>query len=274
VTFQYLKIKLSPLLFPILCLLEISAQAEITPKIVGGEPAPLDMYAFQVSLVYSNLDNNRIAHFCGGTLIKFDTVVTAAHCLDDIDRADTFKILVGTQDLEEGGERINVRSFVKHRLYKSKTFDYDVAVIKLAPTPQQKIILTKIPKATLALSRPSLNTKVWVSGWGTTGENGWDNPRWLQHVDLSIIPWATCLRQYLYGITGRMICAGVPEGGKDSCQGDSGGPLLSERRLKRTTSRDVLVGIVSWGTGCARAESPGVYTDVSTLRNWILEKAK
>lgn len=163
-TFQYLKIKFSLLLFPILCLLEISAQAEITPKIVGGDPAPLDMYAFQVSLVCSNLDNNRIAHFCGGTLIKFDTVVTAAHCLDNIDHAETFKILVGTQDLEEGGERINIRSFVKHKLYNSKTFDYDVAVIKLNPTPQQKIILVKIPKAAIGLSRPSADTQVWVSG--------------------------------------------------------------------------------------------------------------
>ena len=71
-----------------------------------------------------------------------------------------------------------------------------------------------------------------------------------------------------------MICAGVPDGGKDSCQGDSGGPLISERRLRRTTSRDVLVGIVSWGTGCERAEFSGVYTDVAKLRYWILEKAK
>lgn len=257
-----------------LFVLDCRAYGEIIPKIVGGNRAPSDQYGFQVSLVQTLLEDNRTSHFCGGTLIQFDTVVTAAHCLDDIEQAETFKVLVGTQDLDEGGERINVRSFVKHKLYNSRTFDYDVAVIKLAPTPQQKITLIKIPKATLALSKPLPDTNVWVSGWGTTKENGLDTPRWLQHVDLSIGPWATCLRQYLYGITGRMICAGVPEGGKDSCQGDSGGPLISERRLRRTTSRDVLVGIVSWGTGCARAESPGVYTDVAKLRDWILEKAK
>lgn len=50
------------------------------------------------------------------------------------------------------------------------------------------------------------------------------------------------------------------EGGKDSCQGDSGGPAVCD---------GVLVGIVSWGKGCGREKSPGVYVDVSKITNWI-----
>jgi len=59
-----------------------------------------------------------------------------------------------------------------------------------------------------------------------------------------------------------MICAGVTGGGKDACQGDSGGPLVVG---------DKLVGIVSWGVGCAEARYPGVYSNVATLRSFVTD---
>ena len=59
------------------------------------------------------------------------------------------------------------------------------------------------------------------------------------------------------------ICAG--EGGVDSCQGDSGGPLM----LRNYQTGHVQVGVVSWGFGCARRESPGIYMRVSAYADWI-----
>src|SRR5205823_418942 len=75
---------------------------------------------------------------------------------------------------------------------------------------------------------------------------------------------AACDSAYGGGIDDSMVCAGISQGGKDSCQGDSGGPMVQD-----VAGEPVLVGLVSWGYGCARANYPGVYTRVGYERQWI-----
>jgi secreted trypsin-like serine protease len=63
-----------------------------------------------------------------------------------------------------------------------------------------------------------------------------------------------------------MLCAGLfGTGGVDTCQGDSGGPMV----IKTADDAFVQVGIVSWGHGCAQAQYPGVYTQLSTYADKI-----
>ena len=62
-----------------------------------------------------------------------------------------------------------------------------------------------------------------------------------------------------------MLCGGHLAGKKDACTGDSGGPYVCEHQ----NSIWKLEGIVSWGHGCGREDNPGVYTNVSHVREWI-----
>lgn len=85
-------------------------------------------------------------------------------------------------------------------------------------------------------------------------------PEKLQVTPLSIISNKRC--EILYKnraeITEEMLCAHAF--GRDSCQGDSGGPLVANGKL---------IGIVSWGFGCAQIGSPGVYVNISAEHDFI-----
>jgi len=122
---------------------------------------------------------------------------------------------------------------------------------------------TGVQPISLASTEPADNALSVVSGWGTLSSGG-SLPSQLQAVEVYITPHAECNADYAAygGITDNMICAAVPGGGKDACQGDSGGPLVVGSQL---------VGIVSWGVGCAEADYPGVYSNVATLRSFVYD---
>ncbi|MGH0179234.1 UNVERIFIED_CONTAM: hypothetical protein FKN15_001309 [Acipenser sinensis] len=93
-------------------------------------------------------------------------------------------------------------------------------------------------------------------------------PDTLKEAAIPLISTKKCNSSCMYEgeITQRMLCAGYPEGKIDACQGDSGGPLVcQDENIWR------LVGVVSWGTGCAEPNHPGVYTKVAEFLDWIYE---
>jgi len=101
-----------------------------------------------------------------------------------------------------------------------------------------------------------------VSGWGARSEGG-RPPTTLHAVRVPGISNYQCRRSYR-SITDAMICAGETRGGVDSCQGDSGGPLTYT-----SGGSTYVVGVVSWGRGCARPDYPGVYSRVTSALSWI-----
>ena len=115
---------------------------------------------------------------------------------------------------------------------------------------------------------PKHGTVCWAAGWGKVDRE--TTATILQEVDLAMISDKMCDKTENTGkiIKDKMFCAGYLEGGKDGCQGDSGGPLICA-----VDGQPVLVGVTSWGYGCALKNSPGVWTKVSSYVDWIKKQS-
>lgn len=223
-------------------------------QIVGGVAAQLGDFPFIVSLQRSG------SHFCGGSLLNSRTVVTAAHCAVG-QTASSLRVRAGSLNKGSGGTLASVSSIVIHPSFSSSTLNNDVAILKLATAIPTS---STIGYATLPASGsdPVADSIATVAGWGTLTQGG-SSPTTLRKVDVPIVSRTECRAQYSVSeITTNMICAGLDEGGKDSCQGDSGGPIVD-------ASSRALIGLVSWGEGCAQPGKAGVYSRVSTLLSFI-----
>jgi trypsin len=232
------------------------------PMIVGGSDAVAGEFPFIVSLHVGNF-----GHYCGGSLIKRNWVLTAAHCVEG---SYVDKIYLGLLDQRDnaGAELRAPKQIVRHPLYDSETMDYDFALIELDAESSH----TPIEINTTEILIPSPSTQdtdlmTTVAGWGETGQHlkPKSSANILQKVNLPLVAREVCERTYEDTLTDRMICAGFTAGGKDSCQGDSGGPLT------RMDSNGVskLIGVVSWGEGCAQPDKFGVYGKVNSVVDWI-----
>jgi secreted trypsin-like serine protease len=243
---------------------EIADQMQQRP-IVGGTKAPAGKWPFQVALLDAKVANNYNAQFCGGALVDKLFVVTAAHCVFGSHPAD-IHVLTGTQSLASGGTRRKVAAIKVHPSYKNSTTDYDIAVIKLQ-TPATGLAVSKLIDKTQEASLASAGTNSTVIGWGDLKENGDSYPKVLYQVVVPLVSLTDCndRNSYRGEITARMICAGLPAGGKDSCDGDSGGPLVVKDSQGQWRLQ---AGIVSWGDGCARPNFYGVYSRVAVLSAW------
>uniref|UniRef100_A0A2K5JAI0 trypsin n=1 Tax=Colobus angolensis palliatus TaxID=336983 RepID=A0A2K5JAI0_COLAP len=227
----------------------VAAPFDDDDKIVGGYPCEENSVPYQVSL-------NSGYHFCGGSLINEQWVVSAAHCYKTAINSKfsgrgwdgcpgcLHHVRLGEHNIEvlEGTEQfIDAAKIIRHPNYNRITLDNDILLIKLS-------------------SAAVINARCLISGWGNTLSSGADYPDELQCLDAPVLTQAECEASYPGRITSNMFCVGFLEGGKDSCQGDSGGPVVSNGQLQ---------GIVSWGYGCAQKNRPGVYTKVYNYVDWI-----
>ncbi|KOU71520.1 serine protease [Streptomyces sp. MMG1533] len=233
--------------------------------VVGGFPVDVSESPWTVALASRDrFGGTRAGQFCGGVAVGRTTVLTAAHCLgEDVlgappDRIGDLKVIAGRTDLRsDQGREIRVRDTWVNPDYDQASNAGDFAVLSLAePLSQDSVV--KMAAADDPAYGPGASAMVY--GWGdVTGAGDYAHSLWAARV--RVLPDALCEEAYPGSADGRyvadaMLCAGEAEGGPDACQGDSGGPLVAQGEL---------IGLVSWGSGCGRAGSPGVYTRVSDV---------
>ncbi|XP_047112422.1 trypsin 3A1-like [Schistocerca piceifrons] len=264
---------LAPLV-AVLALVSVASTSAQVPRIVGGTNVSIELVPWQVSVQIGD------KHFCGGSIISKSWVLTAAHC---IRMYYSYRIRAGTANLRTG-RLYDVIEKKIHERYNMLAYDCDVAILKIRGefrlgkkakvcARPGRVRLEPISKHMEKRAKPHVSAvalqanvaagaSVMVSGWGAMVE-GASTTNFLRATTVQVVSLSECRSCYFSeALTSNMVCAAVPSGGKDACQGDSGGPLVHGKKL---------VGVVSFGKGCARPYYPGVYADVVSLRSWITE---
>jgi secreted trypsin-like serine protease len=244
------------------------------PQVVGGTAVPYGKYPFMVSL-QADKSNARLhrGHYCGGSLIDRNSVLTAAHCVSFISKFTT-PLTLSFRDVRivVGGTVLNSKQGQSRRIQKLSDISihprfnenvsprYDAAVIKLG---------TPVTKSALALAKTGSNRLehagrlATIAGWGTTraepvsGSAGSNIPDRMQEARVPLVSDASCEGTYKGAFfPAVMVCAG--EKGMGVCHGDSGGPMWAT-----TSGGRRQIGITSGGKGCATARYPDVFTEVN-----------
>ena len=226
-------------------------------RIVGGEKTDIKDHPWQVAL---DIKTPEGTFLCGGSIIAQKWVLTAAHCIEPGTKSGDVRAKAGATNYTSSGNWTQIERVVVHDKYDPKTYENDLALLKLSSPPSGKVIPLAEAQLTVPVGQP-----LEVTGWGATSEGG-DAERNLLKASVPYVDNAACNAAEAYNgsIRAGMLCAGHRDGGVDACQGDSGGPLVW-----KTEDGPILVGVVSFGEGCARKLKYGVYTRVSKYRDWI-----
>ncbi len=219
----------------------------VTPFIVGGGNAT-QTYSWMVSL-----QSTTGSHFCGGSLIKANWVVTAKHCVQGRS-ASSIRARIGTTNRTSGGTVATGAQVITHS-------SYDIALVRLSTSVSQT------PIAVASTSGPT-GTATRIIGWGQTcaPRGGCGAPVTLQELNTSIVADSRCL-----GIYGSVeICTNNPNGNSGACYGDSGGP-----QVKAVNGQWQLIGATSraGNNSSTCATGPSIYMDVPAFRSWISQYA-
>lgn len=240
-----------------------------TARIVGGDSISIESSPYIVSIQ----TNSR--HICGGTIIGPRRILSAAHCFSGSYniRNCGVRVMFGKTQVSALGDgstggacgvkatasyhRCVVR-VDSHPNYNDATSRYDAAILTLGDELPAGGTWSSIP---ISDQDPAVGDDVFVSGWGSTlgyegTSGGTSYPSHLQGVTVKVYPQDVIEKAYPGGYFDGFIGAGAA--GKDSCQGDSGGPLVKSGKL---------VGIVSWGHGCAW--KPGMYWKANLVNSFV-----
>nr|XP_055050400.1 chymotrypsin-like protease CTRL-1 [Misgurnus anguillicaudatus] len=242
------------------CQLDVCGQAPLNTKFIGEKDANAGSWPWQVSINEISYQN----HFCGGSLINKDWVLSAAHCFQSIGMPDIV-IYLGRQN-QQGPNPLEINrtviQLIIHPNYDPDTQDNDIALLQLSSSVNFTDYIKPVCLAA-AGSEFDEGLSSWVTGWGASLEKIF--PDMFQQAEIPIVSNNDCNIGYNGIVTDNMLCAGLlNDEGESPCQYDAGGPLVSKQG-----SRWIQSGIVSFNQGCLELTFPSVFTRVSQYQDWI-----
>ncbi|XP_051171479.1 chymotrypsin-like elastase family member 2A [Leptopilina boulardi] len=240
-----------------------------TGRIFNGKPSKKGSWPWQVSLQLLHPKMGFIGHWCGGVLIDQMWILTAAHCISNelfnLPIGALWTAVVGEWELDGGGRgsaRLPIERVILHERFNN--YVHDIALMKLGrPAPLSKVVRTIcLPETDVNLS----GVHCVASGWGRYGPSP-SLSNALLEATVPLLEPQDCSEAYGQSVLFRdgHLCAGHTDGSSGSCVGDSGGPL----QCRRSDGAWQLVGVTSFGSGCARPGFPDVYTKIQYYLSWI-----
>ncbi|XP_050080695.1 polyserase-2-like [Anopheles maculipalpis] len=240
---------------------------------LGGVRAYQGEFQHMAAIGWTRTDGT-IDYLCGGSLITWRFILTAAHCAVDYRDLPPDTVRLGDTDLgspddDESAQQVSIARFIKHPQYRESKKYYDIALVELVKnvTPNDPVCvacLWREPEAPSGMLQ--------ASGFGALGFGEMLSPT-LQKVQLRALDKTSCgeriptnRRQMPEGLRADQLCASSDT--MDTCEGDSGGPLQTELHDVFGNVYPLVIGVVSFGTPCI-VGSTGVYTRVSTYLDWI-----
>ncbi|XP_043569706.1 hepatocyte growth factor isoform X1 [Chiloscyllium plagiosum] len=235
--------------------------SRIQTRIVNGFRATAKTSSWMVSL------RHRDIHFCGGSLIEQNWVLTAKHCFStckpDLRGYEAVMGILKDDKSEEAHKQVREISQLVCGPDGS-----NLVMLKLSrPVKSTSYVhWIKLPQPGCEISEGTLCN---ISGWGETKDTGYEGE--LKVAQIPIIGNKKC-NEYHQGkiqINESEICAGDEKGTVGTCERDYGGPLVCEEH-----NQSLLQGVIIPGRGCAKPKRPGIFVRVSYYVTWIHKVCK
>ncbi|XP_054737945.1 trypsin theta-like [Anastrepha obliqua] len=217
-----------------LLLIAVCAKSISADGIENGNATTISAHPYVVAI--QGTDGTRV---CEGALIDSNVVVTAAQCLANY---DVSQLVVSVNN----SKIVSIAKSTFDGNFDYTTMEYDAAVLKLAEE-------VSVDTIELASEEPATGASGVVTGWSSSGA--------LVDVSESIISASDCVSgEYTYeegDVLSSMLCGLAAN---KACDALPGSPLVANNQL---------VGLVSWGYGCANSANPAVFTNIASVKSWV-----